>query len=310
MNFVAVDQRAAPAALGGEAVGEHGHHGVELRARERPIGPRPPDEGEQLVFRVLATRGFGDDLLSKHIARRVVRHDAIQLSSPNRSDERHALDKIVARGRKHPALRRAGHRVSRSTHTLQERCDAMWRSNLAHEVDVTDVYSEFQRRRGDERLERAALEPRFRVEPPLFRQASVVCGHCLVAKAVAEVASQALGKTAGIDEHERRAMCSHEIGEAVVVLLPDLAGHHRFERRLGQLEREVERTAMAFVDDGAVGVGRVSAVTAVADEEPGDGLDGDCVADRPMRRSGASATSCRRSSDSARCAPRRVPITA
>ena len=37
---------------------------------------------------------------------------------------------------------------------------------------------------------------------------------------------------------------------------------------------------------------------------------GFCVADSPMRTTGASATCCSRSSDSARCAPRRVPMTA
>src|SRR6059058_2481366 len=37
---------------------------------------------------------------------------------------------------------------------------------------------------------------------------------------------------------------------------------------------------------------------------------GFCVADNPSRRSGASAICCNRSSVSARCAPRRVPITA
>ena len=44
-----------------------------------------------------------------------------------------------------------------------------------------------------------------------------------------------------------------QLGEAVVDLRPHLVGHHRFERRIRQLEREVARALVAGVDDRDVG---------------------------------------------------------
>ena len=200
-------------------------------------------------------------------------HDAVQLAAPNRSDERHALDEIVARGGKHPAFWRAHDRVSRSADPLQQRRDPMRRSNLAGEIDVADVDAELQRGGGDERLERAVFQARLRVEPPLFRQAAVMRGHRVFAETVAQMARQPLGQPAGVHEDQRRPVFPHELGEAVVVFLPDLAGHHRFERRLGQLDREIERAPVAFVDDGAVGGGAVAAGGLAADQERRDGFD-------------------------------------
>ena len=62
---------------------------------------------------------------------------------------------------------------------------------------------------------------------------------------------------------------------------------------------------MTFVDDGAFiarGIGSYRNRATVS--------TGRWVAESPIRWSGRSASSCRRSSDSARCAPRRVPMTA
>ncbi len=60
-------------------------------------------------------------------------------------------------------------------------------------------------------------------------------------------------------------------GEPAVDLLPHLVGHHRLQRRLGQLEGEVAGPAMAGVDDEALG--RHGAVGACAHQESGDLLD-------------------------------------
>ena len=60
--------------------------------------------------------------------------------------------------------------------------------------------------------------------------------------------------------------------QPVVVLLPDLVRHHRFERRSRNLEAEIDLSAMAFVDNPAIGhAGRVD--RARADEKSRDFLD-------------------------------------
>ena len=44
-------------------------------------------------------------------------------------------------------------------------------------------------------------------------------------------------------------MLADERREPVVVLLPDLVRHDRFERRTRDLDAEIDRAAVAFVDD-------------------------------------------------------------
>src|SRR5207302_1177715 len=50
---------------------------------------------------------------------------------------------------------------------------------------------------------------------------------------------------------ERRAMLFDELHEALVNLGPHFMRHHRFERRLGYLHREIHLAPVAFVDDRA-----------------------------------------------------------
>ena len=54
--------------------------------------------------------------------------------------------------------------VAGAADALQERRDAVRRSNLADEIDVADVDAELERRRRDERAQLPVLQPRFGVE--------------------------------------------------------------------------------------------------------------------------------------------------
>ena len=141
-----------------------------------------------------------------------------------------------------------------SADALQERRDAVRRSDLADQIDRADVDAELERRGGDERLELPGLEPRFGVEPLFLRQAAVVRGDGLFAEPLAQVPRQPLGHAARVDEHERRAVRLDELGEAVVVLVPHFVRHHGVERRPRHLERQIHLPPVPFVDDGAGGV--------------------------------------------------------
>ena len=72
VDLVAMDERALPPAPGGETLGRHRQHGVEVAAAEVAIGPRAPRQREQLVFAVVAAGHLGDDLLGEHVERCVV----------------------------------------------------------------------------------------------------------------------------------------------------------------------------------------------------------------------------------------------
>ena len=49
-------------------------------------------------------------------------------------------------------------------------------------------------------------------------------------------------------------MPGDQLGQLVIDLLPNLAGHHRFKRRIWDFEGQIARPAMAGIDDPALGV--------------------------------------------------------
>ena len=145
---------AAAAALRGDAVGEHAHHGVEILALEIAIRIGAAHEVEELVFAVFARRDFRDDLLRR--ARRAdAREYAARSSSPRRTESSSATQSISS-SRLAGKMRPFGtppHGVIGAADALQEHRDAARRAELAHQLDVADVDAELERRRGHHDLE-------------------------------------------------------------------------------------------------------------------------------------------------------------
>ena len=139
VHLVAMQQRRAPAPSRAEAVGGHGDHGIEIAARESAIGRSAADQVEERGLVVLGARTLRDHLLREHVERRVVLDDGVELAAADRAEQRRAFDQIVARHREQAALRRARHRVSRSSDPLQQGRDPVRRSDLADQIDVADV---------------------------------------------------------------------------------------------------------------------------------------------------------------------------
>ncbi len=198
--------------------------------------------------------------------------DGIELAAANGAQQRGALNQVVARDRQQASLRHAGNRVSRPADALEERGDAVRRPDLADEVDVADVDPELQRGGRDERLERAGLEPVLGVEPRLLRETPVMRGHRLLAEPLAQLARDALRHPPRVHEHDRRLVRGDEIGEALVVLLPDFVRHDGAERRARNLDRQIDRAAVPLVHDDAVASRRRR-----PHQEARDGVD------RPLR---------------------------
>ena len=294
---------AAPAAAGGEAFGQHAHDGVEILARQLAVGPARAAAVEERGFRPILRRDLGDDLLGEHVERPVGDRQPVELAAPDAVEQRRAFDQIVARQRKEPPLGRAADRVAGAADALQEGRDRARRAELADEVDVADVDAELERGGRDQRLEFAALEPLLGREAELLGHAAVMRGDRVLAEPLGELAGDALGHAARVDEHERRAVLLDELGEAPIDLRPHVARHHRFERRVGDLDAEVADALMAGVDDRDIG----RRVPVGATRRPGNARRrsiGFCVAERPIRCSRSPQSAASRSSDSARCAPR------
>ena len=168
--------------------------------------------------------------MRQYIERRVLHHDRVEFTAADRSKQGGALHEVVARHRQQATLGRSRNRVSRSADSLQQRRDPVRRADLADEIDVTDVDAELQRCRGDQRFERAALEPMLGVDARFLGEASVMGGNLLLAEALTEVPRDTLRHPSRIDENQRRPMRADQLRQTVVVLLPYLVGHDRAER--------------------------------------------------------------------------------
>src|SRR6185436_4389189 len=107
-------------ALRREAVGGHLDDGVEVTTFQLAIGPRAPNDVKQIVFGVVAARGFRRDLLREYIERSVVLHDRVELSASYRSQQRRALHEIVSGDRKEPPFRCTADRVAGSADALEK----------------------------------------------------------------------------------------------------------------------------------------------------------------------------------------------
>ena len=156
---------------------------------------------------------------------------------------------------------------------LQQGGDRARRGELAHQIHLADVDPELQRCGGNQCAQLAALQARFRVQPRLLCHAAVVRGDVLLAEALGQMPRDALGLPPGVDEYQRSAVLAHELRQTVIELRPDFPGHHRFERRGGNLQLQVALAHVPRVDDGAVGCA-IGAQSACADEESGHVRDG------------------------------------
>ena len=94
---------------------------------------------------------------------------------------------------------------------------------------MADIDAELERRRRDERLQRAVLQPVLGVETNLLRQAAVMRGDGLLAQPLAQVTRRPLGHLSRVDEDQRRLVLGDELGQAVVVLLPHFMRHDGVE---------------------------------------------------------------------------------
>jgi len=109
----------------------------------------------------------------------------------------------------------------------------------------------------------------------------VVSGDGVGAERVGEVPRHPLGHPPRVHEDQRGAMLADQVGEPLVVFLPDLVRHDGVERRARHLEPEVHFAAVPFVDYRA-GVRR----RACAHQELRDFVNGllGCRQSEPQKR--------------------------
>ena len=282
VHRVAMQPSAPGATAGGETVGQHPHDFGELFAAHLRIRPGACQRCEQRVLVPFACGDFGDDLLCHNVQRRRRHDQCIQFTPAHAIEQGRAFDQFVAGGRENAALGHAADEMPGAAHALQEGSDAAWRSELADQVDITDIDAQLKRGGRHQHLQLAGLQPLLGIQSQLLGKRPVVGCDVLLAEQVGEVLGRAFGHAPGVDEDERGAMLFDQLRDALVHLLPLLVAHHRGERRGRHLDGEIARPIVADVDDVAVGA------SGVVDMSRADQETRDCI-DRLLRRRQADA---------------------
>ena len=106
----------------------------------------------------------------------------------------------------------------------------MGRTQLAYEVNLTDIDAELERGRRHHRLQLSVLETPFGVKPLLLGEAAVMRSHAVFAEAVGKFTRHAFDHATRVHEDERGAMAFDQLGQAVIDLIPNFRRHDRFQR--------------------------------------------------------------------------------
>ena len=178
VDAVMVQERAAAPARGRDAVGQHRDDVVEVVAREVAVRIGRAHGAVQRVDIPFFFRGAErHELLREDVERRRGDHERVHRARTNAAHDRGAFDQFVTGGGEKPAFGLRADPVAGASDALQRRCDRARRAELHHEVDRADVDPELQRRRRDDRAQLALLEPVFRFEALVAREAAVVRQH-------------------------------------------------------------------------------------------------------------------------------------
>ena len=306
VDDVAVQVRGAPAPPGRESAGEHRQKLPPSLAVEIPVRPGATHRREQRVLAPVLGRDHGDDLLREDVERMHRHVQRIELAAPHRVEYRGALDELVPRERKQPSLRGAVHRVAGTPGTLQEGRDGAGGAELADQVDVPDVDPELERGGGHQGLEIAGLEAllgRERRSRDRLPWCEVTCSSpsdSVSARATRSAMRRVLTNTSVVRCASMRAR-SRPYTSAQTS--PDITASSGDSGSSSARSRSLVWPVSTMVQ--VPGVPSSQPVRKWATVSMGR-----WVADSPMRVTGRPASASRRSSESARWAPRLLPATA
>jgi hypothetical protein len=268
VHAVPVEQRRAPPAARGHAVGEHVEDRLECRAVEVAIRiarrasartPRRPSRPPRSTPRTAAPgwRAPGG-------------RERVELARTDRADGRRALHEVVAREREEDALRQRPAGVSGPADPLDRGRERARRADVAHEVDRADVDAELERRGRDHDRDLAGLELLLGLEPDAARHAAVVCRDAAQTQALLQRVRDALDEPAC-----SRTRSSCDASAVSATMRSYTAAQSSWfvigPSEVGNLDARSSFAPVARVDDGRCGARR-------AHEQPPD------LVDRPLRR--------------------------
>ena len=265
-----VQKVGAVAAAGGfDAVGEEVDEFVEALAGEISIGIGAAQDVVESFGLPWLCAAAGDDLLHENVDRLRGDFEAVEFAGAHFADKGGLFEEIVAGGGEEAAFGDGSAPVASAADALHGDSDGTSAADLADEVDVADIYAEFERCGGNENFDVAVFEALLGVEAEGAGERAMMGGDVLGTEAVAEFEGDFFHEAAGVDEDEGGAVILGVVGEFVEDLGPHGVGGDGAEFVAGNLNGEVELATLADLDDGGGRMGGVG-----AGEEFGYKLDG------------------------------------
>jgi hypothetical protein len=148
-------------APGGDAVGEHPHHRVVVRARQLPVRPRSAEQLEERILAPFLRRARRDDLLRQHVQRCPRNPHRVEIPLADGAHQRGALHQLVPGHGEEDSLGDAAVLVAGSADPLEEHGDRSRRAELAHQIHGPDVDPQLERGGGHHHPQLSLLEALF-----------------------------------------------------------------------------------------------------------------------------------------------------
>src|SRR5687767_2651632 len=180
---------------------------------------------------------------------------------------------------------------------------------MANHVHVADIDTELQRSRCHHHGVRPELELLFDFQPRLTREAAMMRSDFAFAQPLAQLVRHALDQTARIDEYQCRPVRLDLLDELIEYGRPDILANNRAELLIRHFDAQIHLAPVANVDIEQFGVPSERMCCDPTSSRPTSSM-GFCVALKPMRCNDRPARASRRSSESARWAPRLSCATA
>ena len=211
-----------------------------------------------------------------------------------------------------------------ATHALQPPRHRLRALDLDHEVDRAHVDPELEGRGRDEARDAARLQELLDLHALLAGERAVVGPGELLPGELVQAQREPLREAPVVDEHDRRAVLADELEDRRVDRRPDRAArlldarphlHPVRERRDREVRRRAELAHVLERDDDLEVelLADPASTSSISRPVPATNrpisASGRWVAESPIRWNGPSTIRSRRSSESARCAPRFVPAT-
>src|SRR5581483_1744481 len=144
------------------------------------------------------------DLLRQDVEWRLWDHQPIEISLTDGPHQCRAFHQFIAGHGEQPAFGNGAAPVAGTPDPLQRDGDSARRTQLANQVDATDVNPKLERCRRNQYFDFSVLQFSFGREAQLARKAAMMGGYCFVPQSLGQIVGDPFRQATRIDEYQSR----------------------------------------------------------------------------------------------------------